>query len=132
VNDGSVPVTLVQPGDGSDAGWRTPTIDWKARSADGQPAAPSEGGRCGNMNRIHEDEIFVLPPGESRELQWLGEPRVQPGRYEVTLRYENAPRHPLSQRALGSRDAGTPVLTKIRRSTPCRLESNALTVTSPL
>jgi len=53
VNRGKREVTLVEPGDGSDCGWRTPLVEWSRRRRD-------NGGRCGNINALKEEEVFTL------------------------------------------------------------------------
>jgi hypothetical protein len=98
VNGGRQPVTLVQPGDGSDCGWRTPIIEWlidgqvdgangaasvavkvkagaKAVPAPKQELKPacltgrgSRAARCGNINRLRAAEVFDLPPGQEARL----------------------------------------------------------------
>src|SRR5262245_12420346 len=54
VNGGSSPVVLVKAGDGSEEGWRTPILTWKAVTSSGAPGKARDVGRCGNMNSIHE------------------------------------------------------------------------------
>ncbi len=91
INDGPKPVKLVVPGDGSEAGWRTPVLSWVAKK-NGKPVAERDGGRCGMMNPIKEDEVFTLAPGERKTIaEWVGRPNVDPGTYEVELRYTNDP-----------------------------------------
>lgn len=120
-NGSKKPVSLVVPGDGSEAGWRTPAITWIA-TANGQPATRAEGGRCGMMNPIAASEIFTLAPGASREInEWLGFPSFVPGTYDLRLRYRNDP-------ALQSRKAGAApdAAQKIAQSSPCDITSNAI------
>lgn len=91
INEGARPVKLVVPGDGSEAGWRTPVLSWVAKK-NGKPVKERGGGRCGMMNPIKEDEVFTLAPGERRTIsEWVGRPDVDPGTYEVELRYTNDP-----------------------------------------
>jgi hypothetical protein len=64
VNRGDQEVMLVEPGDGSDCGWQTPLIEWSRRRW-------FRGPRCGNTNGLKPEEVFVLKPGESRQLDLL-------------------------------------------------------------
>lgn len=59
-NNGKKAVILVVPGDGSEAGWRTPEITWIATS-NGKPGVREEGGRCGMMNAIASVPIRPFP-----------------------------------------------------------------------
>ena len=123
-NDGKKPVSLVIPGDGSEAGWRTPTLTWIATTS-GKPGVAKEGGRCGMMNAIAESEIFTLAPGASREItEWLGLPSFVAGAYDLRLRYRNDP-------ALQAKKASvTPeVAQKIAQSQSCDVTSNAIKTT---
>lgn len=124
-NGGPRPVTLIQPGDGSEAGWRTPILTWQVKTLSGTPVAPSRGARCGNMNQLDASEVFPLRPGEQVALdRWLGRPFVPDGRYVVRLVYENDPNR------LG-RDGSmaAPLVQKaFRTSTPCRVQSQELLV----
>jgi hypothetical protein len=123
-NGGKKPVRLVIPGDGSEVGWRTPMLTWIA-TANGKPAAPAEAGRCGLSNAIAEDEIFDLPPGQSREIkEWLGYPRFVPGTYDIKLRYRNDP-------SILARKAGMSpaVAQKIAGSSTCDVTTNAVVTT---
>jgi hypothetical protein len=99
VNAGSQEVVLVEPGDGSECGWRTPIIEWSIKSW--RPY-----GRCGNINPLRADEVFVLQPGESRQLSaWVGVPPLPgPGRYRVAVRYVNQPDHAWLGVPLGEHD----------------------------
>lgn len=91
VNDGPRPVKLVVPGDGSEAGWRTPVLTWTT-TRNGKPVKEREGGRCGMMNPIDASEVFTLAPGERKTIsEWVGRPNVDPGTYEVELHYKNDP-----------------------------------------
>lgn len=90
-NGGTKTVRLVVPGDGSEAGWRTPVLTWVAKR-NGKPAKEREGGLCGMMNPIDPSEVFELAPGQSRSIaEWVGGPNVEPGTYEVELHYKNDP-----------------------------------------
>ena len=122
INGGTHPVTLVEPGDGSESGWRTPVITWKVTTPDGKLVPRQEYGRCGNMNAISENEIFTLAAGERRVLnEWLGEPAVAPGHYIVRLVYDNDPSR--KERGLSLGETRRDVAARLRKSTPCKVES---------
>lgn len=93
-NHGRKDVVLVEPGDGSRYGLRTPVIAWSddswLRTSQWSPIAT---GRCGWMNFVEASEVFVLKASESRELpKWAGRSHATaPGRYVVSLSYSNDP-----------------------------------------
>jgi hypothetical protein len=121
VNGGKNEVVLVEAGDGSGCGWRTPLVEWSPRQRCG-------GRRCGNINALKPEEVFTLRPAESRELKgWLGEPYLpNPGRYRVALRYSNEPQREWFGVPLGEHDPKAWAL--VRRSTPVTVVSNAVEV----
>ena len=122
INGGTHPVTLVEPGDGSESGWRTPVITWKVTTPDGKLVPRQEYSRCGNMNAISDNEIFTLAAGERRVLnEWLGEPAVAPGHYIVRLVYDNDPSR--KERGLSLGETRRDVAARLRKSTPCKVES---------
>jgi hypothetical protein len=126
-NDGTKVVSLVEPGDGSESGWRTPTVSWTVKTMSGQPVTQQRGARCGNVNPLHESEIFDLPPGAKHVMTpWFGSPDVPAGKYVVRATYENDPKAKMHGLALGMHDEKA--LELVRQSTACRVESNALTV----
>jgi len=127
-NVGTTEVVLVEPGDGSEAGWRTPVIRWSVRRiATGRATAATTlepEGRCGLMNGPNPAaEVFVLAPGRSRRLRMpLVAPRLgPPGLYEVTLTYDNEPR--IAFRGTSPDDRA---VRHYRKSTACLVTSNAL------
>jgi hypothetical protein len=123
---GEETVTLVLPGDGSEVGWRTPTMTWQVWTPAGAPVSMSHSGRCGNMNALRPEEIFTLRPGERHDLgDWLGSPHLPPDTYVVQAIYENDPKHAMG-RALGRND--DTLVTRIRATTACRVASNAISV----
>jgi len=129
-NVGSTEVVLVEPGDGSEDGWRTPVIRWSARRIEpGQATAATTlepEGRCGLMNGPNPAvEVFVLAPGRSRRLRMpLVAPRLgPPGVYEVTLTYDNEPRM-----AFHGTSPNDPAVRRYRESTACLVTSNTLRV----
>lgn len=128
-NEGSTRVVLVEPGDGSEAGWRTPVLQWRARRIQQGRAAEvtlEPGARCGLMNGpAAEEEVFVLAPGHSRDLRMpLVAPRLgAPGLYEVELTYVNDPR--MDFRGTSPDD---PAVKPYRNSTACTVTSNTLRI----
>ncbi len=83
-NRGETSVTLVQPGDGSECGWRTPHLKWEWASNPKTRGATT--GRCGNMNSLKEGEVFTLKPGESKVLKdWVHAMPPSPGVYKVKV-----------------------------------------------
>ena len=131
INDGTKTVTLVDPGDGSNVGWRTPIITWNVATSDGTLVPPPpQGARCGNVNRIDDSEIFDLAPGERHVLsEWLGGPHAPAGSYVIRLVYENDPSRKQSGVALGP--TSSDALDRIANSTPCKVESAPLTAELP-
>ena len=132
-NVGSAPVTLVKPGDGSDCRWRTPVIGWSVLPVDSLEQHPKEpprrgGARCGNINRLEADEIFVLQPGEEQVLKdWIAFPyRTPPGIYRVVFYYSNVPEMKWSGLPLGNHDEEA--MQRLRSSTPLSLVSNEVQV----
>ena len=128
-NHGKVPVTLVKPGDGSEFNWRTPVIGWSVLPTDEtQKQHPEElplykGLRCGIMNPIKSEEIFVLKSEESMSLgEWIGSPTFEKsGKHRVVFFYQNNP-------DLRTGGEQTGVLDKIKSSHPCLLKSNEIIV----
>lgn len=127
VNTGDRAVTLVMPGDGSDAAWRTPILRWSVSSETGYETPPLF--RCGNVNPLRPDEVFTLAPGERRRLpQWVPPiSGVSPGAYTLRLTYINDPTLKWQGVPLGPHDPAA--IERIRESTPCRAISNELKVT---
>jgi hypothetical protein len=131
-NEGSKAVVLVEPGDGSESGWRTPVLSWRARRI--EPGRVTEvpvepGARCGLMNGPDpEKEVFKLAPGASRRLSgWaLVAPPLAPGLYEVELTYTNDPR-------IGFRGAipDDPARSPYGKSMACTAVSNPLRIEVP-
>ena len=132
-NVGPVPVTLVQPGDGSAAGRRTPLTGWSLLAVDSEekhpPGPPAHGGaRCRNTSPLQPDELFVLKPGETKD---LFQPIVflrsaMPGRYRVVFYYTNVPDITPAGIGVSQHERGT--LERCRRSTPISLVSNEVQV----
>lgn len=124
-NEGSTPRTLVEPGDGSEYGRRTPILAWSA-TRDGKPATELERPGCGMMNAIEASEIFTLAPGASRSMStWIHGPSYAPGRYEVTLRYTNDPR------PIESANVGPEVAALLLKTSACDVTSAPLALEVP-
>jgi hypothetical protein len=129
VNRSKNAVTLVEPGDGSECGWRTPRVWWSVVEVTrpGTPLRGQGGGRCGNINGLKPQEVFTLRPGEAKRLSdWVCAPALtSPGTYRVAMFYENVPA--LRWKGLGVHDAAT--LIRVQNSFPCLLKSNEVTIT---
>jgi hypothetical protein len=132
-NRGPTPVTLVQPGDGSESGWRTPTVGWSVLPADDAKAAHPEQmpkqelfGRCGNRNPLAAEEMFVLRPSETRTIAagWFGPP-VREGKQRLVFYYHNDPS--LKWKGIGGDDPA--LLARVKDTFPCLLKSNEITLT---
>jgi hypothetical protein len=120
VNGGKSAVALVDPGDGSARGWRTPIITWKVTTLEGQLVPRELHAGCGNMNDLLDKEVFRMKPGARHGLgPWIGTPEVRPGRFLVRLVYENDPTR--------KRGGFMRELERMKRTTPCKVESNAVT-----
>jgi len=129
VNRGKRVVTLVQPGDGSHWGWRTPVISWSIINVDVSSKNPHHAkGRCGNINPLKRDEVFTLDPGEKITLNsWIGPLfKFQPGTYEVSFHYSNVPNLKWSGIPLGKHDVAT--MERVRKSTPFKGKSNSVKI----
>ena len=126
-NTGEEPVLLVEPGDGSAVGWRTPVVTWTVWRDDELLERP-EYARCGNINPLRPDEIFSLAPGESRIIgDWLPSIGIdRAGRYTLTLRYENDPDLVWQGVPLGPHDASA--MRGVRQSSRCTVVSDRITV----
>ena len=131
VNCGKRSVTLVQPGDGSSVGWRTPIISWSGINTDDLLTY-----RCGNINALNKDEVFTIASGEKIQLNsgWVqpqfplqpGTFLLQPGTYEVSFNYSNVPKLEWSGIPLGKHDRFA--MGRIRNSTPFEGISNTVTI----
>ena len=80
---------LVQPGDGSDVGWRTPSITWYV---DGnQQDVDFRDNPV--INPLAPGELFDIAPGARVQLNsWVGGVELRdPGSHDVMLRYRNDP-----------------------------------------
>jgi hypothetical protein len=131
-NKGKMPLTLVYPGDGSESAWRTPVIGWSAikvgKEAANHPQIPPlyRGGRCGNINRLKKEEVFVLTPDESKQLNgWIAVPQLAaPGTYSVVFYFANDPALKWRGLPLGQHDPEAMI--QVQKSHKCLQVSNEL------
>jgi hypothetical protein len=137
VNGGPDELTLVQSGDGSSDGWRTPLVGVSiapvalAKHPPAGDTPVSREGRCGNINPLRAEEVVVLGVGHRLELEvgWYHlEPLDQVGTFEMVFYYENKPT--LEWRGLplgGGHDARA--MASVQASTNVSLRSNPVVVT---
>lgn len=131
VNEGSCAVVLVEPSDGSEAGWRTPFVGWSVLADDStpHPDRPSlRPARGENVNPFSIDEIFELAPGETRRLSdWISPPILRrPGRFRIVMYYRNDPEAEMQGRSFDEHDPAA--LALVRVTTRCALRSNEVTI----
>ena len=126
-NSGPATITLVEPGDGSDTGWRTPIVTWQVELVGGEHT-PQQAARCGNINALRPEEVFDLESGDERILgPWVPDVRVtQTGKYRLRLKYENDPALEWSGIPLGEHDPNA--MERIQKSTACVTVSNEVLV----
>ena len=127
-NNSNQTVTLVQPGDGSVRGWRTPIVHWSITQLDStETIDPRMGFVCGNIEALRWNEVFTLSPGETKDMTtWLPGFR-KPGTYRVSLSYENQPSREWRGIELGTHH---PIaMWRVKHSTECSLTSNEVLVT---
>jgi len=126
-NAGLDTIELVEPGDGSGDGWRTPIMKWQVELVGGVYEAPKVL-PCGNTNPLRSDEVFVLNPGDSHAFStyvpgiWV----TQAGTYRLRLEYENDPFLEWSGGSHGVQDPEA--MRRVRRSTACMAVSNEIIV----
>ena len=91
-NEGDRPLRLMLPGDGSDYGLpRTPKLTWFF-SQNGVPVRERGGASCAYQNDVTPADFFTLEPKGKRVIEsWLGYLELEPGRYDMQLRYEHSP-----------------------------------------
>lgn len=134
LNFGTEPLILVEPGDGSEAGWRTPIVGWSilhgsAADLASHPDEPDlKPARGENVDPLGSDEIFVLQPGEQRRLsEWIEAPRLtRLGTHRVVMYYRNDPWATIEGLPFEPHDPAA--LDLIRSTTPCTLVSNEVVV----
>lgn len=120
MNQGDKEVTIVQPGDGSAWGWRTPIVRWSPPLRTGP--------RCGNINVLKADEVVTLKPGQRVAVsEWLHAPTLAAaGTHKVVLEIENVPGHEWRGEPLGKHDPAA--MEKVRRSTAFKAVSNVVEI----
>ena len=123
-------VTLVQPGDGSWTGRRTPTVAWSIMEITGSgqevPTPRFNLIGCGFVAPLRWSEVFQLAPGESKELRVSRPYLAKPGIYKVKFFYANRP----STQGLGRSGWHNPLaMWRVKHSTETRLSSNEITFT---
>jgi len=132
-NAGRSTVTVIQPGDGSKWGMRTPFVGWSMipvgefREHPGSWPGPLQHPRCGNMNGLWMSDIVTLEPGETETLSsWCHPlPFTAPGEYRAVMYYWNRPDLEPSRPGWYPDD----LVRLIRASAPLELKSNEVLVT---
>jgi hypothetical protein len=112
-NVGRQVITLVQPGDGSESGLRTPTVSWSVHGAGGSAVLQHFGMREDNLiNPLEPKEVFTLEPNMEHGLShWIPPIVVDgPGKYVVTLHYVNDPHLTWRGTPMRAHDAATMAL----------------------
>ena len=100
VNDGVSAVVLLRLVDGSDSGRRAPRYHLQLLDHDRRIVTPRLfGAMCGTFNPLYAGDVFELAPGETgdpfaatdhwRSGSMLVTPWLRPGKYSVTITYEN-------------------------------------------
>jgi hypothetical protein len=118
-NNGDRSLSLVNPGDGSGLGRRTPFAKWLFYP----PGHRLFAGGCGNISPLVPGEVFILKPGESRTFDtWPSPGAFLAGRYRVSVTYENVPDAPFVGSPLGRDDPAE--LERVRSSDKCSVTSN--------
>jgi hypothetical protein len=127
INGGAQPLRLVMPGHGSFAGWRTPLVEWTF-TPHAAGLSTSFGPIGSNTYAIEHDEVFVLAPGESRDLGgWIIPPCFPSSpEFSASITYFNDPTIPV--RGVTSRPHDEAALALIRQSDRCRVQSNEIRV----
>ncbi len=140
-NVGTESVSLVDTGDGSLNGMRTPILRWEVTPLDGQDHKPGPRHRCASMNGVEAGELFTLHPGQRHVLNgWFRGPQAtQPGRYRAVLTFindpslswyrelEDRPQDEAAQWQLVRTDVHAPeLMARVHASTPCQAVSNAI------
>ncbi|HTV02249.1 MAG TPA: hypothetical protein VMF13_17000 [Luteitalea sp.] len=128
VNMTDVPVRLVQPGDGSGVGWRTPMLQWEVTTTGGHTGLQPPPRSCGNINPLRPGEVFELLPGDAVRLNaWVPPVHVEPGTYHLRLSYINDPAMTWQGLELAPHDPGE--MQRVRETTWCRVASNDIILT---
>ena len=126
-NVGHQTVTLVQPGDGSESGLRTPTVSWVVRAADGNVVLQHIGTRDDNLiNPLAPKEVFTLKPNAEHGFShWIPLIVVDgPGKYVIALHYVNDPHLKWKGTPMRAHDA--PSMELVTESSFCDAVSNPI------
>ena len=114
-------ILAVSIGDGSELGWRTPTIHWRVWNRDGELVEPEDiPGRCGNQNGLRWSELAELAPGESVHFEtWSTSPPygLPPGEYTAVIEYDHNPNQSWGGLVMGHEEGA---LERLRESTAFR------------
>ena len=134
MNEGPGAAHLVKPGDGSEAGWRTPLVGWSViRLARAHQQHPKGMPVLEDRTPVpiappRPDEVVALAPGDRLDLGMpLDLPTLRAGGvYRVRLYYTNDP--DLAWGGHAAEEPSQDAMAHVRQSTPCRLVSNELLV----
>lgn len=128
-------ITLVLPGDGSEAGLRTPITGWSFlpaqppnRRREHPPQIPSQPPRgFSDVNPLTRSEVFTLKPGNTKSFEvWVRMSNLPTGRYRAVYYYVNDPTKRLQGYPLGPNETGAEEI--MAKSTSCQLISNEIIV----
>lgn len=126
-NLGAERMLVVAPGDGSNFGWRTPTLGWQVEALDGTEVELGGRGRCGMMNPLQPEELLIIEPGASVSFDaFLYPPSVDLEQFYVSVRYTNDPAIAWKGGELGPHHSGA--FEALKRSTVCTVVSNRVLV----
>ncbi len=129
-NDSNETVTLVHPGDGSEAGWRTPVVQWSIVKAGEQashltvPNFEPQMRRCGNVNALDWEEVFTLEPGQTKKLEGSGPWFAKAGEYSLKFFYANRPSTKWLGYEMGMHNPFA--MWRVKHSTEVTLSSNVI------
>ena len=132
VNGSDAPVTVLRPGEGSQAGLRAPVLAWSVRR-DVDPAPhrfvrPNQGDyKCGNIGPPGPEDVVTLQPGDATGIWVDGSGLVlrEPGTYRVVLYLDNRPDQDLVHWRMMSA-ASEAAWATVEATEPLHLRSNEL------
>lgn len=135
-NNSESSVKLVQPGDGSLVGWRTPIVKWSVinQTQNSHSFELSNVARCGNINSPSAKDVFILESGKSQKLNKnyrFPEIPKKIGTYRIQLSYLNLPKmkwEGLSFHGSKLHPEEKKMLKKIRKTAKVDLVSNELII----
>lgn len=117
INDGSEPITVVRPGDGSHSARRTPVLRWN-------PPMELRPG-CGCISALRSDEVVTLAAGESMPFSVTRLELTMVGKHAMSLELENIPGKEWAG-IHGPHDAEA--LARVRRTLPFTARSNVVEI----